>query len=232
MKPAPEPEPLPPAKLLVPMYVHPAVDPGAWWTLVESAPRLYGVVLNIADGPGTVPEPSFAAAARALRAAGVRLLGYADTDYGHRPLRAVTADFDRYRDWYATDGFFLDQAAAEPGAVRHYRRLARAARSRGGRTVVLNPGVHPAPAYAGVADLLVTFEGDWAAYSAAPVAPAWTAAHPPERFCHLVHGVPAGLCALAARTAALRRAAVHCAVPGHGPNPWSLLPPVLHRKAP
>ncbi|MDG4866019.1 spherulation-specific family 4 protein, partial [Streptomyces sp. T-3] len=190
--------------MLVPLYVHPAVDPAAWERLVERADLLYGVILNIADGPGTAPEPSFAAAARALRAAGVRLLGYADTDYGLRPRRQVAADLARYRDWYDTDGCFLDQTAADAAQLRHYRRLVREARTRGAHTVVLNPGVHPAPGYAALADLLVTFEGDWRTYITTPAAPRWTADHPPDRFCHLIHGVPAGLCGLAARTAALR----------------------------
>ncbi|NUK50183.1 hypothetical protein HRW23_09995 [Streptomyces lunaelactis] len=215
--------------LLVPMYVHPAVNPDAWQALVLSAPLLYGVVLNIDDGPGTAPDPAFADAVRALRVADVRVLGYADTDYGRRPARLVAQDFERYRDWYGTDGFFLDQVAPDPAGLRHYRRLTRAARARGGRTLALNPGVHPAPGYATLADLLVTFEGDWDTYRAAPAAPSWTAGHPPTRFCHLVHGVPRGLCGLAARTAELRRAAVHCAVPGHGPNPWSALPPALRK---
>jgi hypothetical protein len=214
-------------KLLVPLYVHPAVDPAAWRTLVDHAPLLYGVVLNAADGPGTAPDAGFAAAAGALRSAGVRVLGYVDTDYGRRPARAVTGDYERHRDWYGTDGFFLDQVAPDQAGVRHYRRLTRAARSRGAGTVVLNPGLCPAPGYAAFADLLVTFEGGWEAYRAAPAAPPWTRTHPPETFCHLVHGVPRGLAGLAARTAALRRAAVHCAVPGRGPNPWSALPPAL-----
>jgi hypothetical protein len=213
--------------LLVPMYVHPDVDPDAWRALVAAAPLLYGVVLNVDDGPGAVPDPAFVGVAGALRGAGVRVLGYADTDYGRRAARAVALDFERHRDWYGTDGFFLDQVAPDPAGLRHCRRLARAARARGGRTVVLNPGLHPAAGYASVADLLVTFEGGWDAYRTAPAAPPWTAGHPPEKFCHLVHGVPTRLCGLAARTAELRRAAVHCAVSGHGPNPWSALPPAL-----
>ncbi|MBT2489511.1 hypothetical protein J7E96_13490 [Streptomyces sp. ISL-96] len=213
--------------LLVPMYAHPAVDPGAWAALARSAPQLYGVVLNVADGPGTRPDPAFTAAARTLRAAGVRVLGYVDADYGRRTFRVVRRDLRRHREWYAVDGFLFDQAPADAAGIRHCRRLARAARALGGRTVVLNPGVHPAAGYASFADLLITFEGDWTAYCAAPAPPAWTAAHPPERFCHLVYGVPPGLLGLAGRTAGLRRAGVHCAVPGHGPNPWSAVPPGL-----
>ncbi|MEU0374582.1 spherulation-specific family 4 protein [Streptomyces sp. NPDC006283] len=214
-------------KLLVPLYVHPSVDPAAWRTLVDRAPVLYGVVLNAADGPGRTPDAAFARAARELRSAGVRVLGYVDTDYGRRSARAVAADYERHRAWYDTDGFFLDQVAPDQAGVRHYRRLARTARAHGGATLALNPGVHPAPGYASFADLLVTFEGGWEAYRTAPAAPPWTRGHPPGAFCHLVHGVPSGLSGLAARTAELRGAAVHCAVTGHGPNPWSSLPPAL-----
>ncbi|MDJ0344971.1 spherulation-specific family 4 protein [Streptomyces sp. H10-C2] len=206
--------------LLVPLYVHPAVDPGAWRTLVESADLLYGVVLNVADGPGTAPDPAFAAVAGELRAAGVRVLGYVDTAYGRRPTHAVLADLFHHSTWYGTDGVFLDQAASDGGLVGHYRRLARTARACGSQTVVLNPGVHPAPGYAQVADLLVTFEGSWATYRTAAPVPAWTGTYPAERFCHLVYDVPAGLRGLVSRTARLRGAAVHCAVPGSGANPW------------
>lgn len=213
--------------LLVPLYVHPTVDPGAWRTLVEAADLLYGVVLNVADGPGTVPDPTFVAVAGELRAAGVRVLGYVDTAYGRRPTQAVVADLLHHRKWYGTDGVFFDQAAADARLIGYYRWLARTARACGSRTVVLNPGVHPAPGYAEVADLLVTFEGSWATYRAAAAVPAWTSTYPAERFCHLVYDVPARLCGLASRTAGLRGAAVHCAVPGSGANPWQGVSPDL-----
>ncbi|MGA4838992.1 spherulation-specific family 4 protein [Streptomyces sp. G45] len=211
--------------LLVPLYVHPAVDPAAWRALVAAAPDLYGVVLNAADGPGTAPDPAFTAVAGALRAAGVPLLGYVDTAYGRRAAHEVAADLDRHRDWYRVDGCFLDRVASGRRELRHCRRLVRCARGRGAAPVVLNPGTHPAPGYARAADLLVTFEGHWATYLRSFSAPAWTARHSPDQFCHLVYGVPPALTALAARTAARRGAGVHCAVPGAGPNPWTR-PPV------
>ncbi|WP_405925877.1 spherulation-specific family 4 protein [Streptomyces sp. NBC_00035] len=218
--------------LLVPLYVHPAVDPAAWRALIRAGPQLYGVVLNVADGPGATPDPAFVEAVAQLREADVRVLGYVDTDYGDRPVRAVIGDLRRYRRWYDTDGAFLDRAASGAGPLRHYRRLVRAARVCGSRTVVLNPGVHPAPGYAEFADLLVTFEGTWKTYRHTDfTVPAWTGSHPPDRFCHLVYGVPDGLCDVAARTARMRGAAVHCAVPGSGANPWSGLPPTLEREA-
>ncbi|WNO75019.1 spherulation-specific family 4 protein [Streptomyces sp. AM8-1-1] len=203
--------------LLVPYYEHPAEQPGAWDALVAAAPRLHGVVLNPASGPGEAPDAAFAAAALRLREAGVRVLGYADTDYARRPHAEVVRDLLRHRDWYGTDGAFLDQVSADPGALPHYRRLAVAARAAGSASLVLNHGVHPDPGYADLADLLVTFEGPWDSYRALDV-PAWTEGHPPDRFCHLVYGAPPG---------ARASAAVHCVVPGTGAHPWGTLPYAL-----
>lgn len=212
-------------KLLVPLYVHPATDPASWQALVTAAPHLYGVVLNAADGPGKAPDPAFAAASRALRAAGVRVLGYVDMAYGERESGPVTDDVARHRDWYGADGCFFDRAAPGRRDLRRTRQLVRSARERGATTVVLNPGVHPTTSgYVGAADLLVTFEGHWSTYLRSFEAPSWTARHSPDRFCHLVYGVPPSLARLAARTALRRGAAVHCAVPGAGPNPWTRPP--------
>lgn len=80
--------------------------------------------------------------------------------------------------------------------------------------------MHPAPGYARVADLTVTFEGHWTTYVSAFSRPAWTARHPPDRFCHLVYGVPEALVPLAVRTARERGAAVCGPVTGEPPNPW------------
>ncbi|MEZ7004843.1 spherulation-specific family 4 protein [Streptomyces sp. AD55] len=213
--------------LLIPLYVHPAEDPGAWHRLIRAADRTYGVVLNPASGPGSRPDPAFAAAAGALRSAGARLLGYVDTDYGTRPAADIVEDARRHRDWYAADGCFLDRVSAAAAGLPACRALVRALRRRGAAPVVLNPGVHPAPGYARIADLLVTFEGPWSAYVSAFSRPAWTLRHPPERFCHLVYGVPAALTPLAVRTARERGAAVSGPVPGEPPNPWAALSPAL-----
>ncbi|MEU9147897.1 spherulation-specific family 4 protein [Streptomyces sp. NPDC048349] len=211
--------------LLVPLYEHPADRPEEWELLIRSAGRLHSVVLNPDSGPGRARDERFAAVAGRLRAAGVPVLGYVDTDYGRRPHADVVQDLLRHRDWYAADGAFLDQSCAEPDLLPHYGRLAVAARAAGARTLVLNHGVHPHPGYAGLADLLVTFEGPWDAYRDAATAPAWTADHPAQRFCHLVYAVPPD--APAADLARERRAGVHCAVPGTGAHPWGTLPYAL-----
>lgn len=87
---------------------------------------------------------------------------------------------------------------------------------------MLDPGVHPAPGSARVADLTVTFEGHWTTYVSAFSTPAWTARRPPDRFCHLVYGVPE---AFVLRTARERDAAVSGSVTGEPPRPWAQLTP-------
>ncbi|MEU6371486.1 spherulation-specific family 4 protein [Streptomyces sp. NPDC046931] len=213
--------------LLVPLYVHPAEDPGAWHRLIRAAAHTYAIVLNPANGPGTGPDRAFTAVAEALRAAGARLLGYVDTDYGNRDRTQITEDLRRHQRWYAADGCFLDRVTATPAGLPACRRLVRSVRRLGAATVVLNPGVHPAPGYARLADLTVTFEGHWSTYVSAFSRPQWTARHPPERFCHLVYGVPEALVPLAVRTASERGAAVSGPVTGEPPNPWARLTPAL-----
>ncbi|MFF8829099.1 spherulation-specific family 4 protein [Streptomyces sp. NPDC015131] len=198
-------------ELLVPYYEHPSLRPAEWDALIAAAPRLYGVVVNPASGAGDAPDPAFAAVARRLRAAGTRVLGYTDTDYGRRPHAAVVTDLVRHRDWYGADGAFFDQVPTEPGAAGHYRRLGVAARAAGAATVVLNHGAAPDPAYDTLADLLVTFEGPWETYRTAK-APA--AGH----HCHLVYAAPAS---------ARLSTRVGCAVPGTGAHPWGTLPHAL-----
>ncbi|MFE3521003.1 spherulation-specific family 4 protein [Streptomyces sp. NPDC059161] len=218
--------------LLVPLYVHPAEDPDAWRLLAEAAAGVYAVVLNAADGPGGAPDPAFTEPVRALRAAGVRVLGYVDLDYGARPVEAVLRDLERHRDWYTTDGCFLDRAPADRTGLPLVRRVARTARRCGATTVVLNPGVHPAPGYLRTADVVVTFEGPWTTYVSAFTRPGWADRRPPERLCHLVYGVPQALTALALRTVRERGAGVCCVVERGLPNPWAALPPVLPGKTP
>ncbi|WP_392973035.1 spherulation-specific family 4 protein [Streptomyces sp. LN245] len=213
--------------LLIPLYVHPGAAPDAWQRLTETADRTYGVVINPADGPGESPDPAFAAAADALCSAGARLLGYVDTDYGARDPDLIADEVLRHRDWYGTQGCFLDRVAPTPKALPGCERLVRSLRGLGAAPVVLNMGVHPAPGYARCADLLVTFEGHWSTYVAAFSRPAWTVRHAPELFCHLVYGVPEALVPLAVRTARDRGAAVAGPVTGELPNPWSRLTPAL-----
>ncbi|MFD7317749.1 spherulation-specific family 4 protein [Streptomyces sp. NPDC059883] len=176
----------------VPGYAHPLLAPVEWAELTRPGTPLHWAVLNVADGPGDRPDPHCLAAAGRLTNAGSRVLGHLDLAHGTRPAAELVSDARRFLDWYRVDGFFLDRCPAGRADLPAIRRTTADLRAvLDGGFVVLGQGVHPYPGYAEIADQLVTFRGRWADYRWSQAA-AWTADHPPERFAHLVHGVPRG----------------------------------------
>ncbi|MER5433030.1 spherulation-specific family 4 protein [Streptomyces sp. NPDC002588] len=174
----------------VPGIAHPLLAAAEWGDLARPGPPLHWVVLNVADGPGVHPDPHCLQAAGRLRNAGTRVLGRLDTAHGLRPFAELVADAQRYLDWYQVDGFLLDRCPAGRDALPEIRRAVTTLRTlRDASHIVLGHGTHPHHGYAEHADQLVTFCGPWTDYRWSQVAE-WTADHPPERFCHLVHGVP------------------------------------------
>ncbi|WP_371577046.1 spherulation-specific family 4 protein [Streptomyces sp. NBC_01314] len=176
----------------IPGYAHPLVAPLEWGELTRPRTPLHWVVLNVSDGPGTRPDPHCLEAAGRLRNAGVRVLGHLDLTHGARTFAEIASDARRYLDWYRIDGFLLDRCPTERSALPETGRTVNALRVLlGGGHIVLGHGTHPHPGYVETADQLVTFSGPWNDYRWSQVAE-WTADHPPERFCHFVHGVPRG----------------------------------------
>ncbi|MDQ0599089.1 hypothetical protein QF037_003434 [Streptomyces canus] len=176
----------------VPGFAHPLVAPAEWAELTRPGTPVHWVVLNVADGPGSRPDPHCLEAAGRLRNAGVRVLGHIDATYGARSFGEMISDAHRYIDWYKADGFLLDRCPTERATLPEIRRTVTTLRAiRDDAHVVLGHGTHPHPGYAESADQLVTFSGAWSDYRWSQVAE-WTADYPPERFCHLVHGVPGG----------------------------------------
>jgi hypothetical protein len=206
---------------LIPAYLPPHELPA----LARGPRRPRMVIVNPASGPGAQRSDAYAGAVRALRTAGVRVLGYVHTGYGGRPAPDVLADVDRYVSWYGVDGIFFDEAASGAGQLDHYRALARAARGDGARLVVLNPGVPPAPGYFDLADVVVTFEGTYAAYAdALEATPEWLDREPRQRVAHLVYGATR---AQALGALAGSAAGYLYATSGALPNPWRTLPAYL-----
>ncbi|MBD0745178.1 spherulation-specific family 4 protein [Streptomyces sp. CBMA152] len=174
----------------VPGCAHPLVAPVEWAELTRPGTPLHWAVLNVADGPGTRPDPHCLEAAGKLRNAGVRVLGHLDTAYGTRSFGEQISDAHRFLDWYRVDGFLLDRCPTDRDALPEVRRTVSALRALcDGAHLVLGQGTHPYPGYVESADQLVTFTGPWSEYRWSQVAE-WTADYPPERFCHFVHGVP------------------------------------------
>ncbi|MFJ4469036.1 spherulation-specific family 4 protein [Streptomyces sp. NPDC089424] len=176
----------------VPGPAHPLLAVTEWAELTRHGAALHWVVLNVADGPGALPDPHCLEAAGRLRNAGVRVLGRLDARYGARPFGETIADARRYVDWYQVDGFLLDRCPADRESLPGVARITATLRAlRDQAHIVLGHGTHPCPGYAECAEQLITFRGSWSDYRWSQAAE-WTAEHGPERFCHLVHGVPRG----------------------------------------
>ncbi|GIJ47673.1 hypothetical protein Val02_45590 [Virgisporangium aliadipatigenens] len=205
--------------VLLPLYVYPADDPGAWTGAARYGPAVTAVV-NVHNGPGDGYDPEYGRATLALANAGAGRLGYVDLGYARRSLEKVHADIAGWRR-YPVDGVFFDQVPADAAALAW---VGRALAPAGGR-VVLNPGVRPAPGYAALADLVCTFEGPWPVYRTEPAEPDWPNA------AHLVYAVPPEEIAAAGRI--LHRRVAHGLVTDLDmPNPYAGLPAPMRGTAP
>jgi hypothetical protein len=214
----------PVARLVVPAYFHPNLRPGDWEWLAAHAGAVSMVVLNVFNGPGDAPEAPFKDVTERLREAGVRLVGYVDTNYGIRPAGEVMTELGRYQDWYDVSGVCLDRVAAEPRLLAYYGAMAARVRKMGADIVFYNHGVYPDEGYAKQADLLGTFEGPWTTYRQLDV-PRWAMTHWPDtKFYHVVHSVPRERLGEAARLVSRRHAASFYVTEGSGGHPYDRLP--------
>ncbi|MFF3907502.1 spherulation-specific family 4 protein [Streptomyces sp. NPDC001848] len=176
----------------IPGYAHPLVAPLEWRQITRPGTPVHWAVLNVSGGPGSRPDPHCLEAAGQLNNAGVRVLGHLDLTHGARPFGELISEARRYLDWYRVDGFLLHRCPTERAMLPEVRRTVTSLRALlAPGHIVLGHGTHPHPGYAEHADQLVTFSGSWSDYRWSQVAE-WTAEHPPERFCHFVHGVPRG----------------------------------------
>ncbi|MGW5326927.1 spherulation-specific family 4 protein [Streptomyces sp. NPDC004014] len=176
----------------IPGFAHPLLAPAQWADLARPGTPLDWVVLNVAAGPGSRPDPHCSEAAGRLRDAGVRVLGHLDLAHGVRPFGDLLSDAHRHLEWYRVDGFLFDRCPTGRGALPEVRRAITTLRALSDTAhIVLGHGSHPHPGYAENADQLVTFSGAWPDYRFSQAAE-WTADYPPDRFCHFVHGVPRG----------------------------------------
>jgi len=212
--------------LAVPAYFHPAVSPSDWQRLVGLAHMIRFVIINVHNGPGEVLDPTYLPVVEAFRAAGIRTVGYVDTNYGRRQPADIGRDVRTYRDRYRVEGVFMDQVSNGLDQLDYYAQCTVAARTAGAPFVVLNAGAEPHPGYVDLANVTVTFEGAWAEYAALRI-PDWMHRYPSSRFCHLVHSLPHGCFADGLDLAAKRHVGSVFLTDGRGSNPWDHVPPLL-----
>jgi len=208
-----------------PAYYYPG---STWDSALSGAPTLRYMVMNPASGPGTAPDPSYVSAVASARKAGVEVLGYAPTTWGHRSSADVQADIDKYGQWYGVTSIFLDEAATGADQLPYYSALADYVHGRSGMTA-LNFGTVPVEGYLGFTDLAVTFEGSYADYRTAAF-PSWTRNYPPTRFWHLVYETPRTAMSSALKKARQASVANVFVTDDRGANPWDTLPTYWSRE--
>lgn len=175
----PQPQPL---ELLVPAYFN--AGPGSHWDRLASGARAFPAVpitaiLNPNNGIFSKEDRQVTAAIAAFRQGGGKVLGYVYTRYGKggRSVADVQRNIDNYRNIYGTqiDGFFLDEMDATGRQLGFYREVYQYIKALDSRLrVVGNPGTYPAADFAGVADALVSFEGQATAYASVSPQPSNT----------------------------------------------------------
>ncbi len=213
--------------LLVPAFFYPTSG-GPWDQLASAAAQVpLTAILNPNSGPGSAADANYAAAVDKVRAAGGRVIGYVDTDYGMRPLADVEADISTYNTWYHLDGISLDRMTTDAGMqdVSYYQQLYGYVHTlQPSWSVVGNPGTVPDQAYISTpdADNLILFENP-APYSY--TAPSWQAALPAQDFTNLVYNVAT---TAAMQTDVTMAVGFHAGwvyvTDGNTPNPYADLP--------
>jgi Spherulation-specific family 4 len=215
-------------KSVVPAYFYPGAD---WTAAIDSHPAPGLMILDITkSGAGSSPDRTYQATVKRAQAAGITIMGYANTDYAHRPLPAVEADITHYKTWYGVTDIFLDQTSSSSGDVTYYRRLSGYAHALNpGSAVMLNAGTFPEQQYMSIGDIVVVFENTYASYANLQV-PGWVYKYPATRFAHIIYAVPGSQLVGAIGLAGERHAGYVYVTDGTGVRRYNQLPSYWSRE--
>src|SRR5437867_2658429 len=215
------------AGIIVPAYQNPTTGT-LWGECVRVSSRVPLVaIMNPANGPGSEVDPLYVSASGSVRSAGGRVIGYVYTSSATIPLDSVLTKVDRYREWYALDGIFLDGMAndPDPAHVAWYAALRDSIRAREPAWLVVGaPGMNTLPEYLAGADILCIFESNGQSYFDWEP-DTWVRDYPASRFLHLVHTLSSADSMRQAVARARSRGADWVYVTHDGlPNPWDETP--------
>lgn len=134
-------------RLLVPLYVHPALDRAPWDKLLQEPPPIPTfVIINPNDGPGSRRDLVYDRWIHALRQKGYRILGYITSDWLTKPAQEVRQEMQLYGQFYGWDpfeGFFIDEfsSSSNPDPVSIARDYKREMITHNiSKILVVNPG--------------------------------------------------------------------------------------------
>jgi hypothetical protein len=209
-------------QLAVPAYFY----PGAGWTrAVNSKPVPSVMIMDVtSSGAGSSPDRNYQAAVKRAQAAGIKVIGYSNTNYTQRPAAAVEADVRNYKAWYDVTDIFLDQAASNSSGLAYYRQLTSYIHDVDpGSTVILNPGTYPDRQYMSLGDIVMVYENTYANYVNLQV-PGWADKYPAASFAYSIYATSSSQLANAISLSGRRHAGYVYVTNRTGSNPYSSLP--------
>ena len=211
------------AATIIPAYSYPN-PPTFWDGSIAGANPVQIMIANPATGPGTTPDANYTSVIGRARAAGIRVMGYVDTNYGGRSQSSVRADITAWKTLYNVTDIFFDQAASSAASLAYYQQIADVVHATPGALTMLNPGTNVDERYLQMADIVNIFEGSPADYAAwAPAA--WVANYPATRFSHLIYAAPDAASMTTVLNQALTRQAGYVYITSDVmPNPFDVLP--------
>ena len=188
------------SRIAIPSYQDPGSTQWSEWRALGSS-SVGIMIVNLNNGDDTAYYASVDQAIRNTRKKGIFVVGYVYTGYGQRDPAVVLRKVDAVFRNYLVDGIFFDEVPTDCAAnsvagsnYRYYQNLADHVRRNqvGGRIVILNPGTQPSDdCWMSIANILVTAESNGVQdYVQNYQAESWFRRYPPDRFWHIVYGVP------------------------------------------
>jgi Spherulation-specific family 4 len=194
-------------------------DSANWSKVKLQAGGISYAVMNPDSGPGAASDPIWVSRIATIGLTNPSIVGYVDTSYAARPLATVQSDITKYFQWYGVKSIFLDQTpfGCTPETVSYYSAVASAVHARGG-IIIMNPGTLPLNCMIDIGDIIVSFENSLPYYlSSTAVNPIGYA---PQKFWHLVYGVPVSRHREIEELARSRGAGYVYVTADDLPNPW------------
>jgi hypothetical protein len=211
-----------PQRTFVPAFFYAS---GIWQQAADTKPVPSYMILDISGtGAGNGPVAHFQSVVKKERAAGITILGYSSTGYGLRPAYQVEADVRHYKAWYGVTDVFLDEVRGIASQLSYYRKLAHYIYAANpGSSIWINPGNYPDPGYMKVSNVVMAFEGPYAAYHNV-IVPSWAFGYNPDRFANTIYATRGSQVASALSLSRSRNAGYVYVTDGTGGNPYSGLP--------
>jgi hypothetical protein len=118
---------------LIPMYVYPTYL-GSYWDVIEANPANVGyIIANPDTGPGTSVNSDYTTHIGNMRARGIKVLGYVDTDYAGIARSTVETTMTTWTSYYGTTftpGYMPTAAPSRCSGAPSRRRSAAWSRHR------------------------------------------------------------------------------------------------------